>query len=317
MQNVTCQNCGERFEIPDYKDQKYCSRDCVYDAQRGKSRSEKTRRKIAEANTGKEYSESRKQAIGDANRKPIPDAKSEKAARWLSYSCIPHSVVKSELGLSKKRYRRLRKQLTDQVDEVSEAESNRVSHVYSEYELTPSNILTIRNHLDEWNRHEIRDKFFPDHVKPDTVANFCERAYGKKPKDKTPEFHGGKTAPERQVENFIAKNGWEYAYNAGLKYEGESDVIWYSVDFVVEGSVFVEVHGDFWHANPEIYDWDELYGHQRSTVNKDRRKKAQLMDQHDPAGYFEVWENDIKNNTDTFQQQKQQIRCTVQSASSQ
>jgi len=96
MQTLTCQNCGERFDVPDYKDQKYCSRDCVYGAQRGKSRSEETRKKIAEANRGKNYSESRKKAIGDANRKKIPDAKRKKAVEWLSYSCIPHSVARTK-----------------------------------------------------------------------------------------------------------------------------------------------------------------------------------------------------------------------------
>jgi len=129
--------------------------------------------------------------------------------------------------------------------------------------------------------------------------------------------NGGKTEPEKAIESFITDSGWSYVYNADAKYEGESDIIWYSVDFVVNGSVFIEVHGDFWHVNPELYEWDDLYGFQRSTVNKDRRKKAQLIQQYDPRGYFEIWENDIKNSTDTFQQQKQQIRCTVQNVSSQ
>jgi hypothetical protein len=34
----------------------------------------------------------------------------------------------------------------------------------------------------------------------------------------------------------------------------------YSIDFFIEGLVFIEFYGDYWHANPEIYKSDDLIG---------------------------------------------------------
>lgn len=77
-----------------------------------------------------------------------------------------------------------------------------------------------------------------------------------------------------------------------LEYETQIEKHGFVWDFLVGGEV-VEVHGDFYHVNPEIYE-EVKYDTQRQTLKNDRMKQAILRENDENLHIF--WENDIKNN---------------------
>lgn len=56
--------------------------------------------------------------------------------------------------------------------------------------------------------------------------------------------------------------------------------------------IFLEVHGDYWHGNPKIYN--EFNNIQKNNIEKDKKKK-EICNKY-KIKLFIIWENDIKNN---------------------
>lgn len=71
-----------------------------------------------------------------------------------------------------------------------------------------------------------------------------------------------------------------------------------TTDFMLPlGNIIIEVNGDFWHANPDIYgNTKPLHKTHARAIEKDNRKLARLSE----LGYrvITVWENDLKTNID-------------------
>lgn len=66
-----------------------------------------------------------------------------------------------------------------------------------------------------------------------------------------------------------------------------------------EQKLVVEYYGDWWHGNPEIYDFNDLIGSDYSTVVEDKwRSDAKRQSELEAAGYrvHIVWERDWKQN---------------------
>jgi len=98
------------------------------------------------------------------------------------------------------------------------------------------------------------------------------------------------TLPEVMVEKKLKDNNINYIkqYKVCNKY---------LVDFYLpDKNIIIEVFGDYWHVNPNIYGYDKkpLNEYQKSKVNKDELKIKTLKSN----GYelFILWEYDIHNN---------------------
>lgn len=93
--------------------------------------------------------------------------------------------------------------------------------------------------------------------------------------------------PEHKVEQILKK------YK--IKYKKESTIVDYNFicDFIV-GNTIIEVQGDYWHANPIIYNKNELNNIQIRNVNRDINKKIAL----EKLGYkvMYIWEYDLVHN---------------------
>lgn len=98
------------------------------------------------------------------------------------------------------------------------------------------------------------------------------------------------TVPEKITEELLIE--------LNIPYDKKKNIDYYNCDFVVDNNV-IEVQGDYWHANPNIYsDYDKI---QEKNVNRDKRKLKFL----NGRGYniLFLWEYDLKNNLDLCRKQ--------------
>lgn len=78
---------------------------------------------------------------------------------------------------------------------------------------------------------------------------------------------------------------------AGIEYRWQFPLGRYVYDFLLPNRLLVEVHGEYWHADPERHDFKRLTADQRRNVLNDIDKKHFAAGQ----GYRlkVVWESDI------------------------
>ncbi len=91
------------------------------------------------------------------------------------------------------------------------------------------------------------------------------------------------TIPEKITEGLLLK--------LNIKYEKKINIGYYNCDFVVN-NIIIEVQGDYWHGNPNIYNnYDKI---QQKNINRDKRKLTYLtLKKYD---VLFLWEHDLKHN---------------------
>jgi very-short-patch-repair endonuclease len=91
------------------------------------------------------------------------------------------------------------------------------------------------------------------------------------------------TTIERRIKEFLIKND--------IKFEQQYRLGNWSYDFFIPKKILIEVDGDYWHANPKVFN--RLNATQLRNTHNDELKKAFAIEK----GYIliRVWENDIKN----------------------
>ena len=103
------------------------------------------------------------------------------------------------------------------------------------------------------------------------------------------------TIPEKITEKMLN--------DLGINYEKKKNIGYYNCDFKIKNKI-IEVQGDYWHGNPNIYNIFDII--QTKNMNRDLRKIKFLNN----IGYdiLCLWEYDIKNN---LIESKQQIKDFV------
>lgn len=99
------------------------------------------------------------------------------------------------------------------------------------------------------------------------------------------------TAIELKIKNILDFYKCSYIFNQKIKNNNFN----FRPDFRIEDKkIIIEVHGDYWHANPLFYDFDDLSENQKIKIEKDKFKK----EYYESLGYTVIilWEHDI--NTD-------------------
>lgn len=103
----------------------------------------------------------------------------------------------------------------------------------------------------------------------------------------------------REVVEFLGENGVDVV----IEYKVPKDKCgYYSYDIqLVDTNKIIEVYGDYWHGNPEIYNDNDLIlkGSSREMKVKDKHRcDKKKNDFAIKLGYsvLVVWENDLKNN---------------------
>jgi len=82
-----------------------------------------------------------------------------------------------------------------------------------------------------------------------------------------------------------------------INYEPQKPIGFYVVDYCVGDKVF-EVQGDYWHGNPDFYDYLKLSKTQKNNIRRDKSKKTYLQNNGYQVFYF--WENDLIKNENTL-----------------
>lgn len=275
----------------------------------GQKHSIETRQKIAASNS-KPHSESRKLAISKAKKKKIPEDILNKIESYLKVPYYSKPLISKELNISLSDIERCINQLDN--EEINSVELIRYKGGHYNNPSYQKPVLDfLAKNIRKFSKDEIKELFQLKSKLPS--KSFTMKYFGGTYRRKPIVFHKGKTAPELIVEKILIENGIDFEYNKMISViDNCNNELWYSVDFVInQNQIFVEVQGDYWHANPKIYSRNQLNGTQRNAVNRDRRKKAQIISKYQ-APYFQIWENDIRNDTEIFKQQIKEIICIAQ-----
>lgn len=98
-----------------------------------------------------------------------------------------------------------------------------------------------------------------------------------------------KTSIEKKVDEFLKEQGIHFKYSFILEQK--------QYDFYISSKrLIIEVHGDFWHGNPEFWGNDKkpLRDHQIKKKEEDKRKEE--IARRNSMKYIVLWESDINNH---------------------
>ena len=99
------------------------------------------------------------------------------------------------------------------------------------------------------------------------------------------------TKPQKIVNNLLD--------SMGILYINEYEFDYYAVDnYLKEYNLIIEVMGDYWHTNPNIYkDVNNINEIQQKRIHKDKTKEKYIKNKYD-INILYLWENDIINNSE-------------------
>lgn len=99
---------------------------------------------------------------------------------------------------------------------------------------------------------------------------------------------GFKSSIERKTQVELERRGFTFRYSKVLHRK-------YQFDFIICDEILLEVHGDYWHANPKYYGdgKKEINATQKKKIELDERKKVYA----NSYGYeiFYIWENEVND----------------------
>lgn len=117
----------------------------------------------------------------------------------------------------------------------------------------------------------------------------------KKLKNQAKKMSNKMTAPEQVFSDMMKE--------LEVEYESQKIIGNKIFDFYIPSkNLIIEIHGDYWHANPLIYEGKKLNKIQIRNVNNDKFKTTLAKGN----GYFfhVLWEHDLNNN---YEEQKEKI----------
>lgn len=109
-------------------------------------------------------------------------------------------------------------------------------------------------------------------------------------KSRLRQAEGNETLPEKLVRIWLDENNVEFIQEQGFFEK-------YFADFYIpKGNIIIEVMGDYWHGNPNIYGENKkpLNSEQIDRIEKDIKKRKDFI--KNGFQYYEIWESDIYEN---------------------
>ncbi len=98
-----------------------------------------------------------------------------------------------------------------------------------------------------------------------------------------------KTIPEKLTEGKLIELKLPYMYNKILPKVGQ-------FDFIISDNILLEVHGDYWHGNPNIYGKGKRPLNERQIYKQERDAEKKRLALQQGFHIFYIWEEDINND---------------------
>ncbi len=243
-----------------------------------KPHTQQTKSRIAIGNTGKVFPKERCEAIanGKKNATSLSDLEKAEFIRIVSLGYVPTQECQRRLGIKRKRFFRFLKEfdlqqpITFLPSDLSEEDSEKLLiAAYKGVHFKEMASEFKRDVKQIWN---IIKKF-------EQRYNF-KYYYTRKVSQK-------ETLPEKIIRETLETLGVEHTPQFGFK--------GFLMDFHISNTtLFIEVQGDFWHANPLTFPNGPLFYVQKDNVRRDNIKRRIAKDN----GYWVwyIWEHDIHNN---------------------
>lgn len=81
-----------------------------------------------------------------------------------------------------------------------------------------------------------------------------------------------------------------------VKYQNDYNAIYYAIDnYLSDYNLMIEVMGDYWHSNPNVFDYSSLNKIQLQRIPRDKAKHTFINSQYNIEILY-LWEYDIINN---------------------
>lgn len=112
------------------------------------------------------------------------------------------------------------------------------------------------------------------------------------------------TDPELFIKKCLEQLNLSFYCQKKIDYMFYNKKRFFLVDFIINNHYIIEVQGDYWHCNPNIYTNGPINVMQINNINNDNWKKEKLINMGYEVIY--IWENDIKN-------EPQKIECYLAS----
>jgi len=285
---LKCNFCFSDFEEKNKK-RLFCSKECYGLSRRGSKRPE-VGLKISNALKGKTHTSKRIEKIKKANTVVISEDKKQKIITLWNFGLTDSTILKEvcvgskpflrfknefyyENGFDKKNYLKFVTISYSEILKIIDLGRKKMSYKRIARTLGIS-MKTTRKVL----------KFYQEFLKEDIFHSYDEKSF----------CFFKQTKIEKIIEDFLQENNIKFESEFVVGNTSGSEYSSYRFDFkIIDKKIFIEVNGDYWHSNPEIYQDDsKLSDAQIKNKNRDilKLEKAKSMN----YDVFYVWENDLK-----------------------
>lgn len=272
-----CHTCGKDIS----ENKKFCEKSCYFARRNYRSHSEETKQKIAAGNS-KPHTEERKKNISNAKKQPVNEALLNKLKSFWKLGYLNPDVIKELAGLPPR------------------------SRIYNELFLAHCEVPQHKFMPSDWYPEHYSKLFELAHqnIWYKQIAKFL--GFGEKQvvnvmiklglpiNTRNPDAWSSCTSGiERQVLSWIQEEKFEI--------ETQFHIGNFLYDCHIKNSnILVEVNGDYWHCNPNVYRDGPINDMQKSHIRRDFAKKDFAKRQ----GYYliTVWEKRIKENPEDTKQ---------------
>lgn len=283
MYAKNCKACGEDFETAS-KTSKFCSRKC-YDNCRP-ARTEESKEKIRQITSEhyktatEEQKRNRWDSIAVSKTKSFTQEEILKIEEVFSRGYVTDTrAVLHHAGIEDKS----RKILNNFYTKNPEWLEARNRAMYLPLELQYWDFETFKRFVSDsmiYNHTEMEVKYSLGKKAFKSIAEKLGVRWGRRDGDCYEA-----NLPEKMVAEILTE--------LGVSFQREKHIVDFKFrcDFLLENNKVLEVQGDYWHANPDVFDYGDLTANQKSNVIRDVKKRRVL--EQEGFQLLEVWEKDI------------------------
>lgn len=278
-----CLYCGKILDLNSTN--KFCSRVCYHKRRIGSHWSEEVKHKIALGNT-KPCTIEKKFLISQAKLSPVLTDKEileiEKIIKIYIWVSNPKIIIKNA-----KLSRHLTKCNVFKVIEMIKRIRHNSNYFFSikiqNWDIDKMNSFLKEAVYLEWDKlikkYDITKREFHHLLRFFNIKNYVYKQHN---------FHNSKL--EQKFDSFLKEHNIEYRREVYMKHR------LYRADFYIEKNnykIFIELNGDYWHGNPDIFSEDQLNNQQKIKVKIDIEKRK--LCKKNNWILIEIWESDLYN----------------------